>query len=224
MATLASRVLTLVRTLADDAVEPYYAYEDAVLLRLLDDAQREIAREALCIPDARTYTTEVTANAAWVDAPPEMIKLRRAVSQADGTVLRPVSTDMLNGGVAGLGQGYWRTVTGTPTMLVTDLSTTAWRLVPIPIVDDTLDLEGFVYPPALTGPASPLGVPPAAVAGLHLGVLAALFAIADTDAPADPRRAAEYQAQWAQFKRNVAAQHERDQRAGGGTRVRYGGY
>lgn len=222
MTTLASRVLALVRTLADDAVEPY-AYEDAVLLRLLDDAQREIAREALCIPDARTYTAEVTADVAWVEAPPEMIKLRSAVSQADDAVLRPVSMDVLNGGVVGLGPD-WRTLTGTPTMLVTDWSADAWRLVPIPIADDTLDLEGFVYPPALTGLTSALGVPDAATAGLHLGVLAALFAVADADAPSDPRRAAEYQAQWAQFKRTVAAQHERDQRAGGGTRVRYGGY
>lgn len=222
MTTLASRVLTLVRTLADDAVEPY-AYEDAVLLRLLDDAQREIARETLCIPDARTYTAEVTADSAWVEAPPEIVKLRSAVSQADGTVLRPVSADAINSGVAGLGPD-WRTATGTPRALITDLATDAWRLVPIPSADDTLDLEGFVLPAPLTGVSTPLDVPPAAVPGLHLGVLAALFAVADADAPADPRRAAEYQAQWAQFKRTVAAQHERDQRAGGGTRVRYGGY
>jgi len=219
-----ARIIAKVRTLADDTVQPYFV-DDAQLLVFLDDRQRELARDTLCLLRARFAPVAVKAGDPWVAPPPSVVKPRTAVSQADGTELRAVPVNEIaelmltnaSGGTSG-----WRAATGVPQYIVTDLDSEWWRLVPSPVAADVLDLEAYVYPDPIESTTCEPQVPDEYAEGLYLGVLADVFNIEDAESMYDPKKALEYLTKWEVFKRDAANKHERDKRQGG-RRVRYGG-
>jgi hypothetical protein len=141
-------LLGLMRRELSDA-EPPYLWSDDDLLQYLDEAQDAFARTTELFTDNTTTSitrVTVTAGEAFVALSPKIHRIRDAWLQTERASIQPANLNELDDlfcsddyGVVQRGQ--WRTSTGTPYYIVTDIERDKGRLVPIPVADDTLELS-----------------------------------------------------------------------------------
>lgn len=121
-------------------------WKDDEIFRYLDTAQKSFARLTECFLDSETYSAlTVTANIAWVSYSSRILRLHHAYLNTAKRVLDLKKVEDMNRcaftddyGFFASGADTWRTRTGTPMYLVTNMTKGKWRLSPIPVSADTL--------------------------------------------------------------------------------------
>lgn len=146
--------ITQVRIVIDDTVAPYLISDDDIVYAL-NAAQSDFAEQTYCLFSGADLEVEATANSPWVELP-ERILAVRALVNANGSYIRPVTTVEMDYGhfsVSGLAirQDAWRALKGVPRFAVTDQSKSKLRLVPMPATSATLTLEAYMLPAPITG-------------------------------------------------------------------------
>lgn len=157
-----AELIAAVRVRFDDEATPYLV-SDATILAQATLAESEFAKSTLALYNVST--AEVEAGDLWLALPSNMFVLKTVI--LNGNQLRPVSISELDFGYFTFSStensqrfSNWRTATGTPRFVVTDMHPDQVRLVPYPNVDYTVDIEGYVTSSSL---ALPTGVPPVGV-------------------------------------------------------------
>ena len=153
MATTAD-LISQARIKIDDLIEPYLV-PDSDIVTALSNAQYDFALHTLCVYSATT-TLNLLASNAWVTRPTDIIFCRTIV-RSNGKQIRPATSAELDygawsdivGGTA-IRQPAWRALVGDPRFVVTDLDTNKWRLVPIPIADEAVEVEMYTIPQPIT--------------------------------------------------------------------------
>lgn len=221
-------IIATCRRITDDLREPYFI-PDEEYLDYLNRRGRELAERVLPLYDGRNYTLKLVAGEAWVYHDSEIIKIRNAYSTANPRdELKPVQANAVESAMGGsMDYGVpvskaWRTATGTPYLLITDIDLESYRVVPIPVVNDTVQLEVFVYPETLTATSQSGSLPDTAASALHLGVLSDVMSKQDAEEIYSPADAAKYLGLWERELLRLSSQYERDRRASGRA-VSYGG-
>ena len=160
MALETQDIFELLRLELDDKELPgngdssFSLWSNSELFHYIDQAQREFAQDTLCISDASTYgAITVTADNPWVDFDSNIIELRRVYLGSTGNVVEFMTlNDFERGGNWSSDYGAnklnssWRSSTGTPNIIITDMETGRGRLYPIPVADDTLEMLVYREP------------------------------------------------------------------------------
>ena len=139
MAVTAQNLSDIFRAEVDDTVTPYL-WSDIEVLGYIDEAQKAFARRTELFYDSVTpaiTSIAIVAGAGTVALDPRILRIRRAklASQTKALVLT---------NLAELDASWnWESATGTPTVLVQDLSVNTGQLIPSPQAADTLNL--WVY-------------------------------------------------------------------------------
>ncbi len=168
----------------DDEIAPRI-FKDADILLALNDAQNEFALRTLCLFDGGSQVA-VKAQSPWVDLPEGTCWITAAWLSSEA-VLRLVTQHELefgyfelNGVETTMRQSDWRMAEGTPTFLVTDLGLLSVRLVPRPLLGDSLFIERYRLPVTLVLAGTP-EIPVLYHRDLIIGALAYLYDIPDTE-------------------------------------------
>lgn len=136
-----------------DADDPLWT--DDEIFSYMDQSAKVFARTTDYFADASTteiVDVPVVATEKFVALDPRITKIRGARLAATGIEIVPITYANMN--QSGYGRDAydnfafsspvnWETATGNPTRIITDLEKDKGRLVPIPIVNDTINL--FVY-------------------------------------------------------------------------------
>lgn len=221
------QIITTARSLMNDKVEPYYVPNEA-MLDYLNRSVREAAREVLFAFDAGRLRVNARADDPWVNVLPEVIRLRRLVGVDDpGRVVTPMPYSHIDNQLMVRDYGWrhparWHTATGDPDHALLDMRQGQWRLVPIPVRDETFTFEGWVYPDALSLDCAH-NLPDYVAEQLHVGIMKMAYSTEDADAIYDPRKEANYARLWEAAKQTMRSYVQRDKRDTG-RGVRYGGY
>ena len=215
------------RTLANDKIGPPFFVTDEEYLDFLSQRQREAAVEQLLLRSAGVYSVQAVAMSPWVTPLENMLKIDRLVRN-DGGLVEPVPFSVADDAqrcrqYSGFSlPSDWRSRTGTPQWVITDMTEDRWRLAPIPTEDMLLGYEGYVVPQPVTSVTDTVELPDEYAQHLHLGMLADAFNVEDEDAMYDPNKALEYLNRWEAAKLGMGMAYERNRRHGGRA-VRYGG-
>jgi hypothetical protein len=155
----ANELITLFRRNAEDASYTYDTnmpsamslWSNFQLLQYMDQAQKEFAEKTYCFKDNYSFTLAVAINDSEVYYDPKIIKIERAESLADHTILDISSMEEFQMSAFiddyGIKRGAsWEIRTGKPSTLITDIALNAVRLYPIPNAVDTIKLTVRRYP------------------------------------------------------------------------------
>ena len=160
MALETSDIFDLLRLELDDKELPgegdssLSLWSNEELYHYIDEAQREFARETLCLSDATTFNAVAVTNGnAWVDIDERIIELRRVYLGSTGNVVEFMTLNDFERG-DGWASDYgnkrlgsnWRSSVGVPGIIITDMESGKGRLYPIPVADDTLELLVYREP------------------------------------------------------------------------------
>lgn len=174
---------------------------DQELLHYIDQAQRKFAIDTECLPDSSNFTSKVTAGSYWVERDPLIIRIREGYLQTAGRTITPTTKVDIDRGYTiddyGIGKRTdWRTATGTPEYLITDLDAVQDRLVPIPAAADTIEWTVTRHPlESITATTSSLEVDE--TWHYELLVWAKVMAFRKQDAETqDLTRAREFETEW----------------------------
>ena len=203
------------RQLSQDEVEPYL-WEDAFVLDMLNEAEREAADRARTFHDT-TMAVTVTAGTARYEIDPRIIDIERAALTADGDARPPLKLKLFD-----RLELDWRTPTrskheaglpwGRPFGLVYDGTQTV-EIVPAPKRDGRLLLGAFRLPLADFDMDSEPELPNIHHAALVDWALFRAFSIPDAD-EANEQLAAFYSDRFDRyFGRRIDARKRRFQRA-----------
>ena len=155
MATSPSELLDIFRSDMDDthdADEDASLWSEDEVYSYMNEAQREFFRRTDYFPAVDTGIV-VTADDPLVAIPLEAYtQIRKVRLETDGRGVRLRNYVEVNGsdleddyGVTFI-SGHWEDLTGTPSIIITDLVKDKGRLVPIPTANDTLEITGFKFP------------------------------------------------------------------------------
>lgn len=194
-------LIAAVRVRLDDTALPYRV-ESSLILEQASLTQTEFARSTLALYGVSSGS--VTASDPWLSIPENMVVVKTVV--LGGSQLRPITTGELDFGYFTINNvenstryGDWRTLTGTPKFVITDMYPDKVRLVPYPNTNGTASIEGFVTPPDLVfdGIATPVDpqIPLMYHELLMAGTLLRLYLLMDVDV-ADAAKAQFYGKQW----------------------------
>lgn len=155
----ANELITLFRRNAEDASYTYDTnmpsamslWSNFQLLQYMDQAQKEFAEKTYCFKDGSNFTISVAVGDSEVYYDPRIIKIERAESLADNTLLNLLSIEEFQTSFFvddyGIKRGSsWETRTGKPRSLITDITLNSVRLYPIPDIADTIKLTVRRYP------------------------------------------------------------------------------
>jgi hypothetical protein len=188
----------------DDKIAPR-VFNDTDVLMALNDAQNEFALRTLCIFDGES-SVDVTSNSPWAQLPAGTCSVIAAWLE-EASPLRLVNQHELEFGYfeldgveANTRHSGWRSATGTPEYLVTDLGPQTVRLVPKPTTGDLLYVERYRLPVAMAQAAGATAeVSPEIAEAYHpdlvIGALAYMFAVPDSEV-ADKQAAADNRTAW----------------------------
>ena len=169
-------LLDACRKRLQDTAEPYL-WSDEEIIEFADDAENEAAERASLLRDTTTAAiceVDVVAGTAAYLLDARILRVERAkldlgtvplslsstaaMDRGAGVTPRDWRTQSLSWQSGGAGAG-WEQRTGTPALALIDREGSAWklRLVPIPVVDDTLRLHVIRTPlvPMSTSDGSP---------------------------------------------------------------------
>ena len=137
---------------------------DSELLHYLNEAQRRFAVQTLCLPDSTNYTSSVSDGTTWVDKDASIIRIIEGWLSTAQKKITPVNRVDIERGYETDDYGTrlssaWRTATGTPEFVVTDLDAIQNRLVPIATASDTIEWLVYRYPlEAISSTSSPIEI------------------------------------------------------------------
>ena len=160
MALDTSDIFSLLRLELDDKELPgngdssFSLWSNEELYHYIDDAQREFARDTLCLSDASTFgAVPITADDPWVAFDSRIVELRRVYLNSTGNVVEFMTlNDFERGGnyPGDYGQmklnSSWKQSSGIPSIIITDMETGKGRLYPIPNADDSLEMLVYREP------------------------------------------------------------------------------
>lgn len=196
-------LIAAIRVRLDDQIVPYLA-STATILEQLSLTQTEFARSTLALFSVASGT--ITAANPWLTLPTDMFLVKVVI--LNGLQLRAVTSSELDFGyytfnnVENEGSfGGWRAATGTPKFIVVDMYSDKVRLVPTPISNATVSVEGFIVPPDVfydgVGTTVNPQIPEVYHEILMAGTLLRLYMLFDADV-LNPSKAQLYAAQWQQ--------------------------
>lgn len=139
MAKTAQDLVSLFRAVVDDTVAPYL-WSDPEVLSYIDEAQIAFARGTEIFFDSTTpglTSVPVAPKGPFVSIDPRIVQVRRAKLASQTHPLTLQNANKLDP------SWDWEKAVGTPYMLVLDDTRNFGRLIPIPVVADTLNL--WVY-------------------------------------------------------------------------------
>ena len=124
---------------------------DAELLHYIDEAQRRFAVDTECLPDSVTYSDTITDGDKWITKEANIIRIREGWLSTTQRPIKPVSKIDIDRGYITDDYGtqltgQWRTATGTPEFLITDIDAASNRLVPESNIDDTIEWSVYRLP------------------------------------------------------------------------------
>lgn len=177
-----AELITAVRIRLDDT-KVRHRVTDETILEQATFTQIEFARATLVLYDVAS--SSITAGDPWLTLPSNFFVVKTVIL---GTAqLRPITLSELDFGYFTLTTtendsrfNGWRAVTGTPKFVVTDTYPDKLRLVPIPIANATVSIEGYVVSPAITAVVSPT-IPEMYHEVLVAGILLRLYSLFDID-------------------------------------------
>jgi hypothetical protein len=200
-------LIAAIRIRLDDTIVPYLA-STATILEQLSLTQIEFARSTLVLFNAAAVS--ITAANPWLTLPTDMFLVKVAI--LNGLQLRAITSSELDFGyytfnsIENEGRfSNWREVTGTPKFVVVDMYSDKVRLVPTPISNATVNVEGFIIPPDVFFDETPGSVVPAVNPQipeiyhevLMAGALSRLYTLFEVEI-LNPSKAQLYAAQWQQ--------------------------
>lgn len=200
-------LIAAIRVRLDDEIVPYLV-STATILEQLSLTQIEFARSTLALFSVATGS--ITAANPWLTLPTNMFLVKVVI--LNGLQLRAVTSSELDfgyytfGGTENSGRfDNWRAATGTPKFVVVDMYSDRVRLVPTPVSDATVSVEGFVIPPDVFFDETPGSVVPAVNPQipeayhevLMAGTLLRLYMLFEVEI-LNPSKAQLYAAQWQQ--------------------------
>ena len=156
---IANELITLFRRNAEDASYTYDTnmpsamslWSNFQLLQYMDQAQKEFAEKTYCFKDGSNFTLTVAIGDSEVYYDPRILKIERAESLADNTLLNLLSMEEFQ--TSSFIDDYgikrstsWETRTGKPRSLITDITSNSVRLYPIPDAVDMIKLTVRRYP------------------------------------------------------------------------------
>ena len=190
-------LIAAIRVRLDDEIVPYLV-STATILEQLSLTQIEFARSTLALFSVATGNI-ITAD-PWLTLPTNMFLVKVVI--LNGLQLRAVTSSELDFGYYTFGStenggrfDNWRAATGTPKV----------RLVPTPISNATVSVEGFVIPPDVffdetpgsTTPTVNPQIPEVYHEVLMAGTLLRLYMLFEVEI-LNPSKAQLYAAQWQQ--------------------------
>lgn len=191
-------LITLVRQIIDDTVEPYLLTDEQIRTALAN-AEKEFALATLS--NFKRSSVSITAGSPWAVIPTDFIFIRSVL--LGNIQLRVVTTHEMDYGFFDLGPGEtsmrwtnWREEEGIPKFAITDMGPDQLRFVPIPSTDETLEVEGFSVPVSLNLAGSPT-IPSIFHEALRLGAVHRIYAMQDAEI-GNQERAAQYLNLWMQ--------------------------
>jgi hypothetical protein len=200
-------LIAAIRIRLDDTIVPYLA-STATILEQLSLTQIEFARSTLVLFNAAAVS--ITAANPWLTLPTDMFLVKVAI--LNGLQLRAITSSELDFGyytfnsIENEGRfSNWREATGTPKFVVVDMYSDKVRLVPTPISNATVNVEGFITPPDVFFDETPGSVVPAVNPQipeiyhevLMAGALSRLYTLFEVEI-LNPSKAQLYAAQWQQ--------------------------
>lgn len=207
-------LLVIFRREVDDTVEDYLWSDDDFYL-YLDEAQKEFCRET-DILKLSGLSIPVIATEAFVDLPSNVIKIRSVVLVSTNKEL-PLHNyvELRQRGLDSI------TDNGTPTCIVADEATDQLRLLPIPIIDDSLQVTVYRLPTDIVDDGSALTITDSShQRSLLMMCKAMAYEVHDSDTQ-DIAKAERYKTQFYQYARLTKSRRNRRNRKVG--TVRYGG-
>lgn len=156
---------------------------DDTILEQATFTQIEFARATLVLYDV--VSSSITAGDPWLVLPSNFFVVKSVI--LDTAQLRPITISELDFGYYTLTTteninrfDEWRAVTGTPKFIITDAYPDKVRVVPIPIANAVVSIEGYVIPPAITTTVNPV-IPEMYHEVLVAGTLLRLYSLFDID-------------------------------------------
>jgi hypothetical protein len=208
-----SDLITRLRFELEDVALPYL-WDDDIFLEYINQAQREFVRHTNALPDATTFTADITAGDPWIDIDPliyEIRKLRLTNSKRYVGVctLADIETRgkrFTNSATSNFSSvqyhvifsGTWEDRIGVPEVVVTDMEQGRGRLVPIPVEADSLSFAVYRYPNELRDTDARFEIPERYRYGLVYKVKALAYQKQDIEA-FNMARAADFEGQWQKF-------------------------
>jgi len=216
----AEKIVTIIRSKLADTVEPYLLSDDD-LVHYIDEAQREYAERTLCMRDATTYTVSVTADDPWITVDPRILHIREGYLQTSRRTLKPITLSRMSGELFSPDYGQlrvgWRTTTGTPEYMITDIQEGAIRLAPIPVASETLEFVASLYPADFTDVDDALTLPDRDRRDLPYGVLMRVYGMQDSEL-FDPQAEAKNRSLWELAISRGVERHQKFSRGAGNVR------
>lgn len=199
-------LVAAVRTRLDDIATPTLISTETILEQA-SLTQTEFARATLAIYNIASAAIVIAD--PWLTIPDNLFVLKTIV--LNGKQLRPVTTSELDFGYYSFNNAEntsrfdgWRSATGTPKFVVTDMYHDKIRLVPSPTFNATVSLEGYVAPDVLViGSVIPAvtqidpQIPLVYHELLLVGTVLRLYSLFDIDT-VNPVKAQIYATQWQQ--------------------------
>lgn len=174
MALETSDIIDLVRLELDDPELPGNGndsdslWSNTEIAHYLDEAQREFARETLCLSDFSNFASlTVTASNPWITIDDRIVEIRSAYLNSSGSKLVITTVNEIERGDIGHSDygmrsltNTWQSAVGNPQYLITDLEYGRGRLYPIPTVNDSIALSVYREPlEEIEGPATDMEIP-----------------------------------------------------------------
>ncbi len=143
MALTVEQLLDEFRRQMDDTSEPFLWSDDAII-QFIDLAQREFCRKTEVLTESQSFSA-LAANNGDVPIPSHVYRIKRAILDSNGAVLRLINLNeavdqVYQDDYGAIGSLQWETQRGTPRAVILDYATGTIRLVPYPVVDDSITL------------------------------------------------------------------------------------
>ncbi len=139
MAKTAQDLVSLFRAVVDDTVAPFL-WSDTEVLSYIDEAQTAFARGTEIFFDSTTpglTKVPVAPKTPFVAIDPIIIRIRRAKLSSQAHSLKIQNTTQIDSA------WNWEEAVGSPYVLILDDTRSFGRLIPMPVIADTLNL--WVY-------------------------------------------------------------------------------
>lgn len=219
-------IATLIRKKLDDN-HGYVGVDDDMLASAIDTAQREFVVATRCLFDNESQTIAVTANTPDYALDDNILHLRNGFLETSAATVTPTTVGEIETAYIGTDYGQiqcnWRTATGTPRWMITDLHDEKIILVPNPVVTETLTISAHLYPDVVNTLDDAMQIPNKWRKDLIFGVLAELYMIQDSELY-DPRAADRNEGVWRRKLYQRSAEIELTKRGPGVVRKARNGY
>jgi hypothetical protein len=148
-----NEIITLFRRQSEDSAythdrdmpDSISLWSNYQLIQYLNEGQREFAEETYCFKDGDNFSLPVTNGIPDYEIDERILKVERAELMSTNTMLKLKSIEEFQQSSYYDDYGHrrassWEKHTGTPTTLITDIDSGYFRIYPIPVDDDTVNL------------------------------------------------------------------------------------